>query len=167
MSTDLPAGEAESLVESFWRVARLLRHRSRDSVAPWDVNPSGARALAVLQRHGVMRLSELSEHLRIAARSATEVVDALQERGLIERRSDPNDRRATLVALTEHGVEVGDAIQAARAEDAQRLFAVLSDRDRARLADILRTLADEAGTVSNHERSSGREPHRRPRAPHP
>jgi DNA-binding MarR family transcriptional regulator len=42
-----------------------------------------------------MRLSELSEHLHIAPRSATEVVDALESRGLVRRRPDPDDRRAT------------------------------------------------------------------------
>jgi DNA-binding MarR family transcriptional regulator len=160
VSKDEPADEGESLVEAFWRVARLLRHTSRESLAPWDITPSSARALAVLERHGVMRLSELSEHLRIAARSTTEVVDSLQDRGLVERRNDPDDRRATLVALTDEGTRVGVAIQAARTRDAERLFGALNAGDRAQLAAILRKLADEAGTVNAHERKAGREPRR-------
>lgn len=118
---------------------------SRASLAPWDINPSQARALGVLRREGVMRVSELSDHLHIAARSATEVVDALQERGLVERRSDPQDRRATLVALTDRGRGVAEAIRAARDVDAERLFGALSETDRARLAPILRKLAEQPG----------------------
>ena len=79
---------------------------AQEALAEWDVTPSQARALAVLRRGGPQRLGELAEHLRIAPRSATEVVDALAERGLVERRPDPADRRATLVALTAHGEEV-------------------------------------------------------------
>jgi DNA-binding MarR family transcriptional regulator len=132
--------EDETLPEAFWRVARLLRHRSRESLAPWDIAPSHGRALGVLLRYGTVRLRDLSEHLRIAPRSATAVVDVLQERGLVERRPDPNDRRATLVALTTEGQRVGDAIDASRAAEAQRLFGALSATDQAQLARILRKL---------------------------
>ena len=79
-------------------------------------------------------------HLRIAPRSATEVVDDLEKPGLVERRPDPGDRRATLVALTEEGKGVMAAIRKARAAEAERFFAVLSDDDRAELARILRAL---------------------------
>jgi len=90
----------------------------------------------------MMRLSALSDHLHIAPRSTTEVVDALESRGLVQRRPDPDDRRATLVALTEHGTSVLDAIRAARGTEAERIFDRLSQADRAHLARILRKLRD-------------------------
>ena len=77
----------------------------------------------MLRRAGPQRLGELAEHLRIVPRSATEVVDALAERGLVERKPDPADRRATLVALTSEGEEVATAIRAARKSGAGSLFA--------------------------------------------
>src|SRR3954454_7356798 len=112
-----PAAEPDDdddLSELFWRVARQLRHGGKETLDRLDVTPGQARALGVLTRHGLMRLSELSEHLRIAPRSTTEVVDGLQERGLVLRRPDPGDRRATLIEPTGSGAEVGKAIQAAR-----------------------------------------------------
>jgi DNA-binding MarR family transcriptional regulator len=89
-----------------------------------------------------MRLSELSDHLRIAPRSATEVVDALESRGLVRRRPDQGDRRATLAELTDRGAGVLDAILAARGTDTERVFGRLSETDRAHLARILRKLRD-------------------------
>ncbi|MEV5821683.1 MarR family transcriptional regulator [Micromonospora harpali] len=149
MSADIPVSPAtavsadeEGLAESFWAVARRLRHLSRQTLEPWQVNPGQARALGVLTRHGALRLSALAEHLRIAPRSATEVVDGLQERGLVARRPDPADRRATLVTPTDEGVRVAAAIRAARHAEAERLFGGLSPVDRAHLARILRTLRD-------------------------
>ena len=89
-----------------------------------------------------MRLSELSDHLHIAPRSTTEVVDALEARGLVRRQPDPGDRRATLVELTEHGASVLEAIRASRGTEAERVFGQLSPADRAELARILRKLRD-------------------------
>ena len=135
-------GADESLSEAFWAVARRLRETSHVALAPWDITPSALRALRVLGRHGAMRLSELSEQLRIAPRSVTEVVDTLESRGLAARRPDPADRRATLAELTERGASVLDAIRAARGTEAERLFGRLSATDRVHLARILRKLRD-------------------------
>jgi DNA-binding MarR family transcriptional regulator len=135
-------GGDEPMSEAFWAVARRLRETSQEALAPWDIAPSQFRALRVLKRHGVMRLSELADHLRIAARSATEVIDALEARDLVGRRPDPADRRATLVEVTEQGVGVIDATRAARDTEAERVFGRLSQTDRAHLARILRKLRD-------------------------
>ncbi len=135
-------GGDEPMSEAFWAVARRLRETSQEALAPWDIAPSQFRALRVLKRHGVMRLSELADHLRIAARSATEVIDALEARDLVERRPDPADRRATLVEVTEHGISVLDAVRAARGTEAGRVFGRLSPADRADLTRILRKLQE-------------------------
>jgi DNA-binding MarR family transcriptional regulator len=135
----------ESLSEVFWDVARRLRHASRESLAEWDIAPSHARALGVLIRDGALRLSDLSDRLHIAPRSTTEVVDGLQERGLVERRADQDDRRATIVAVTAAGQRVGAAVQANRAATGDRVFSALSATDRAHLARILGKLRTTDG----------------------
>jgi DNA-binding MarR family transcriptional regulator len=129
----------ETLAEAFWAVARRLRDTSQETLAPWDITPAQLRALRMLRRHGVMRLSELSDRLRSAPRSATEVVDALEKRGLAERRPDQGDRRATLVEVTDDGGSVLDAI---RGSEAERVFSRLTPADRSQLARILRKLRE-------------------------
>jgi DNA-binding MarR family transcriptional regulator len=119
-----------------------MRETSQETLAPWDITPAQFRALRVLRRHGIMRLSELSDRLKIAARSTTEVIDALQARELAGRRPDPDDRRATLVELTEHGVQVLNDIREARGSESERAFGRLSPTDQAALAAILRKLRD-------------------------
>ena len=133
-----PAGD-EALAEAFWAVARRLRDTSQETLAPWDITPAQLRALRVLRRHGIMRLSELSDRLRIAPRSATEVVDALEVQGLVQRRPDPGDRRATLVEVTDDG---GGVLDAVRGTEAERVFGRLSQTDRSHLARILRKLRE-------------------------
>lgn len=134
--------EDPDLGDLFWAVAKRLRHASSASLTQWDITPGQARALRVLAGLGEMRLTHLSEHLRIAPRSTTEVVDALEERGLVERRPDPTDRRATRVMLTPRGADVSEQIGRARRSEADRTFGTLDPADRAHLARILRTLSD-------------------------
>jgi DNA-binding MarR family transcriptional regulator len=124
------------------RLARTLRSRWRDALAPWDLSPHQARALRVVSAREGVRLSELAEALHIAPRSATEVADALQERGLVERTADPADRRAVVLTPTEAGRQVRREVDDARAADSAELFARLSPADRAELAGILRRLVD-------------------------
>jgi DNA-binding MarR family transcriptional regulator len=133
-----PAGE-ESLADAFGAVARQLREKSAETLAPWGITPAHLRALRTLARHGTMRLSELSDRLQIAPRTATEVVDALQARDLVRRRADPADRRAILVEVTQRGTGMLAEIRATRTE-ASRVFGRLGPADRAELARILSKL---------------------------
>ena len=136
-----PGGD-ESLADAFGAVARQLREKSAETLAPWDITPAHLRALRVLARHETMRLSELSDHLQIAPRTATEVVDALQARDLVRRRADPADRRAILVEVTERGAGMLAEIRATRGTEAGRIFGRLGPADRAELARILSKLRD-------------------------
>ena len=109
----------------------------------------------MLRRHGQLRLGELSERLHIVPRSATEVVDGLQERGWCVRQTDPADRRATVVTLTDAGRELSEAIRAAQLEQAEKFFAVLAHEERAELAATLgRLLRSEEDAALTADRAS-------------
>jgi DNA-binding MarR family transcriptional regulator len=139
----MPDEDAEALGELLLRVARGQRRRWLDTLAPWDLSPHHARALRVVTDRAGTRLSDLAEALRIAPRSATEVADALQARGLVERTPDPTDRRAVVLTPTDEGRRVQQEIAAARAADTRDLFDRLDAADRATLARILRTLTSD------------------------
>ena len=147
----------EGLFEEFFAVSRRLRHRTREALEPWELSPSLARAMSVLARHGDVRPGTLAEHLRIAPRSATEVVDDLQRLGLAERRGDPADRRAVLVSLTGEGERVSRDIRAARQQAGEQFFATLSLTDRAELIRLLRELraADDDTGGDRSRRGTG------------
>lgn len=138
---------ADDLGDLLMRAARTLRRRFREVLAPWDLSPHQARALAVVTQRDGVRLTDLAEALHIAPRSATEVADGLQERGLIERTPDPNDRRAVILRPTDEARRIRAEIETARREDSAELFARLAPADRATLARLLRDLADPPVTI--------------------
>jgi DNA-binding MarR family transcriptional regulator len=138
VADDDPAALGDLLI----RAARSLRRRFGAVLAPWELSPHQARALRVVCAGDGVRLSALAEALRIAPRSATEVADGLQERGLVERAADPADRRAVVLTATAAGRRVQQEVDDARAADAAELFGRLSAADRAELGRLLRRLTD-------------------------
>lgn len=136
-STHTAPVEEPGLGELVMQVARGLRRRHAETLEPWGVTPHESRALRVIGSHEPTRLGVVAQHLRIAPRSVTDVVDSLERRTLVAREADPTDRRATQVSLTTSGRTVLAELDAARRADHESYFAGLSDRDRATLTRIL------------------------------
>jgi DNA-binding MarR family transcriptional regulator len=133
----------ETTGELLMAAARTLRRRFQHALESYDVTPGQSRALHVIVEHGATRPSEIADRLRIAPRSATEVIDALEARGLVARAPDPTDRRATRVTVTEEGRRLSRLIAQARWAESERHLARLSDADRADLDRILRRLLED------------------------
>lgn len=162
-----PDADEPDLGELFHAAFRGLRRRWAHELAPFEMTPHQWRALNTLARHGdacapaagagttaalraavaspegVLRLKALAEQLRIAPRSATEVVDQLEAKGLVERLPDPHDRRAVLVQLTAAGQDLRSDVQRARREQANEYFARLESGERAELARLLGVLGED------------------------
>ena len=129
-----------SLQQLVMRVAHESRRRWIAELEPYGLSPHLGRALGVVARDesgAGPRLSELADRLHVTRRSATEVVDGLAERGLVERRADPDDRRAAVVVLTGAGRALWETLEAARLQRHDAVFAGLTDPDRAELRRIL------------------------------
>lgn len=138
-------------------LARSLRSRHFRDLAPFDLTPAQARAFSTIARWphrrpldpaeapAELRLSTLAELLQIAPRSATELVDALQDKGFVDRRPSDNDRRAIVVALSASGSALHDRMRSAITQNHRRtaddLFSVLDEGQREMLTSLLRAVA--------------------------
>ena len=124
-------------------LARRVRRAHVEALADWDVTPGQARALRVLTGADGMRPSALADALRIAPRSATEVVDALEQRGWVRREPDPTDRRATRLVPTGDGRRLLAQVDDVRRDASQRVLDVLTPAQRRTLHDILAVVVGE------------------------
>src|SRR5690242_19443709 len=61
---------------------------------------------AIVRAHGAAHTTGLARALHVAVPTVTRMLDGLAERGLIERRPDPDSRRQTLVVPTTEGSAV-------------------------------------------------------------
>lgn len=67
-----------------------------------DVRPAHTAVFQHIDAEG-SRLTDLAERAQITKQSMGYLVDYLEQRGYLERRADPSDRRASLIHLTERG----------------------------------------------------------------
>src|SRR3712207_4253603 len=99
---------------------------------PSNVLPS----LALVERLGAARVSALAEAARVDVSVVSRQVQALESDGLVVRAADPNDRRASLVSLSEAGRQVLDEGRTRMEDLVEERLARWSTSD---LADATRT----------------------------
>ncbi len=129
MSDVEPSALAAALRSTLTRLYLALRRHTPIR----EYTAAQASALSVLLDHGPMRMGELADRESIRMPTATALIDGLARNGLVERHADPEDRRAVLVGLTDHGVDVLDRVRGQRDSILTEAVAQLSDADRAAL----------------------------------
>ncbi|AZG46964.1 MarR family winged helix-turn-helix transcriptional regulator [Gordonia insulae] len=121
---------AASLRPSVTRLYLSLRRRTPIA----EYSAAQASALSVLASDGPMRMGELADRESIRMPTATALVDGLTKTGLVERRPDPQDRRAVIVSLTDYGQQLLDRVRGERDVILTTALNELSAADRAALA---------------------------------
>ncbi len=135
--------DAEDLGEQILRVARGLRRAWMHDLSDYGLSPHEARALRIVcDREEAPRLRELADALRVAPRSVTDVVDALEGKGYVTRAPDPGDRRASIVDATDAGRATRAAVRAARRRTVGTQVGALSAEQRAALSEALTELEE-------------------------
>lgn len=125
---------AELLRSLQWR----LRRRAGADLGDLGVTPAQGRVLRVVAHSDEPpRMGQLAERLHIAPRSVTDLVDPLEEAGLLRREQDPDNRRSWRLLLTEAGADVHAELRRRARASAAAAFAVLDADERAALRTLL------------------------------
>jgi DNA-binding MarR family transcriptional regulator len=114
-----------------------------DRLQPLDLRPPEAGVLNRLARSPGESQRALADALGMHPPRLVALIDDLEERGLVERRRDPRDRRNYAISLTDAGRQTLGEISAVAKQHEQALTAALHDEERAQLATLLRRIADE------------------------
>jgi len=95
-----------------WEFFLANRHRYASVAGAHGLNPGVMAALLSLDGEGPKPMRSVAEACHCDASNATWLVDRLEERGLVERRTPPEDRRIKTVVLTPAGTDLVAAIRA-------------------------------------------------------
>jgi MarR family transcriptional regulator, organic hydroperoxide resistance regulator len=129
-----PASEAWALMHELFHASKRRFHAV---ASEFELSPPQVRALAVLDPDRPVPMSELAEALHCDNSNVTGIVDRLEDRGLVERRSATHDRRVKMLAVTARGADVREQL-AERLQEAPEPLARLSPEDQRALRDIMR-----------------------------
>jgi DNA-binding MarR family transcriptional regulator len=110
-----------------------------------DLAPPHAGILRFVSASGGTSQQGLANHLSILPSRLVILIDQLEERGMVERRADPADRRSHALHLTDKGMETLKAIGRLARDHQEALLVSLTADERDVLAALLRRVADQQG----------------------
>ena len=112
------------IADALARLSALQRYEENQQSRNAGLSPLQARALVTIRRRSSVRLGALANELLVTEGTLSAAVSALEEKGLVVKRSDPAEHRAVNLELTRKGTTAsrhaerwaGDQIEPAMSE---------------------------------------------------
>ncbi|GAA1801188.1 hypothetical protein GCM10009682_23650 [Luedemannella flava] len=142
-----------ALVDDLLATSRLLVGLSARSLAGIDADVTLAqyRVLIILAGKGAQRTSDLATELTLGLSTMTRMCDRLRRKDLVRRYRRGDDRRATWIALTEHGRAVVGEVMRSRRASIAAVASAIPEEDRMAVSGALRALLSSAGELTEAE----------------
>lgn len=82
-----------------YKIERSIKQKQKNK----DMSYETYFCLLILEKDGLIKMSEIAKRLRLSKQQATQMIDKLHQHQLIERQDDPHDRRSILICINEKG----------------------------------------------------------------
>jgi DNA-binding MarR family transcriptional regulator len=133
---------SDPLVFSLVHTAAVVQARLEAALAPLELSLAKVALLAHLtEAEAPLPLRDLAERASCVRSNITQLMDRLEQDGLVRRQADPADRRGVLAALTPAGKRAHVSAQRVLAQEQRSIVAALDSGDAAQLQAALRLLA--------------------------
>jgi DNA-binding MarR family transcriptional regulator len=132
-------------------LAKLLRRGTERTLAAHQIKIWEYDVLSALRRQGepyALPATELANAALLTTGAMTTRIDHLEERRLVQREPDPDDRRGVRISLTKRGVTVIDRAVESRLAAAESAVSCLSPGERSAIERSLRKLLLSLGPSS-------------------
>lgn len=116
----------------------------KKDMSTYGVNPTEFTVLEVLYSLGEQPIQIIGNKVLLASSSITYVIDQLEKKGMVERIQSEEDRRVTLVSLTEKGEDLMEDVFPQHSDIIDRLFKDLSDKELSEFGESLKTVGYQA-----------------------
>ena len=120
------------------RCHHALRHIAERGIKHTGLGLTDFVALEALLHKGPLTITEIQSKVPLALGSMTAAVDRLEKKGLILRTLSREDRRAKVLRLSPKGRAVVEAAFSRHAADLETVMAVLDQREKRQLHDLLK-----------------------------
>ena len=140
-------------------ISRLIRRTFDKRARAIGVTRAQWRVLTWLRRHEGTNQSALADRLELDAMTLCRMVDRLQDAQLIERRRDPEDRRAWQLFLTTKGIALSDQLEPIGEQLLQEALADMPGKDRERLLALLELFRSNLQSIDEADADRKRSAH--------
>lgn len=134
---------ADDVVRELFLLVRQVKRSAERHRPEMIVDMAGYHVLVYLNVEGPQRAGELATAFHADPSTISRQVAGLVKAGLVERRADPGDGRASILAATDDGVRVIETERRRRARVIAAVLAGWSTEDRAAMTELLRRFRDD------------------------
>ncbi|MDV7340490.1 MarR family transcriptional regulator [Terasakiella sp. A23] len=123
-----------------WRAGEILRQGVMANLKNYDLDFPQFDVILTLRRQGrgeTLSPSVLAKEMMLSTSAMTNRLDRLEKRGLIERITDPNDRRGLKIALTDAGFEMVEGLVVSHVATEDKMLENLSAEESETLRKLL------------------------------
>lgn len=139
--------DLEPLVSAYAELYLQLMRTMDRRMAEQGASLSRTKLLLCLQKRGPLRATDIADFFSQSPRTVTEAIDGLERDGLVERKPDPDDRRAKFISVTEKGLEAAAKTEPLRRQLIEQTFGTLDDAERETLLRLLTKAATSLKTA--------------------
>ena len=138
-------------------VARLYRRRFDERTRSFGITGPQMRAVIAIMRFPGINQGALADRLDVEPITTCRMVDRLEQAGLVERRRDPQDRRAWQLFLTEAAEPIAENLQAIGQTVLNESLGGVAPGDREAIMTILGSIRDNltSAGLANAELAQG------------
>jgi len=127
-----------------WRAFDSLEAHAYQSIASMELGLSDFGVLEALLHKGPLPVHVIGEKIRLTSGSISVAIDRLEQKGLVERQDDPEDRRTRIVHLTHEGRKLIGCAFTEHAHAMEHATSGLSKPERAEAIRLLKKLGARA-----------------------
>ena len=131
--------------------ARAIRQSYDQRFSDLDLNLSEASVLAYVAEHGALSQTQIAKSLGLGRAATGALIDVLEDGALVQRQTDPDDRRVWLVEITIAGKELLEEVYVRDQILRKQLRNGITRQERQQLAAVLVRLGNNLASVLAEE----------------
>lgn len=132
-------------------IAAMVKKNGRKILANYPITPSQFIALQWIAEHEYLTIGDLSKKIGLAFSTTTDIIDRMEQNGLIKRIRDEHDRRVVRLQTLEKGRKVIEEVIEERRDYLKRVLDHLTIEQKKQLNDILHLLYKQMLTADHKQ----------------
>lgn len=129
------------------RVSRKLNRITKESITPYGLTTSQFFLLIALYEENGILISKLAKKVALDKATLTGIIDRLERDGFVERRNDPEDRRAIRIYLTPKAESLREELLEIYHRNNAKFLSVLSDEEKEIFERVVQKLESIGGDL--------------------
>ena len=130
----------QDLYSTLGATLKTIKHVYLGLFADEGITEPQVQALEVLSMRGPVLMREMSECMIVSPANITGIVDRLEEKKLVQRTSEKEDRRATIIEITPEGKTLYEKVGKRKGEMIQRSLSTFTKEEKITLNRLLEKL---------------------------